>query len=359
MFRTHRLELILALCALACIPALYFLGRFVKERIAPHESHPLAGYSEQDPCPGDSGETSSCWTAYYTAFLARYPSADALADLKARYNAGGNAKTFCHPLLHLIGAKAGKEYGSVAEAYKHADPFCRAGYYHGVLEGIFGDAQGGGEKLLSQLDSICADVPGKSRYSYEYFSCVHGIGHGLMAYFDHDLFKSLDGCTKLSPAWEQSTCSGGVFMENVISDSPEEPSRFLKSDDPLYPCDAVDAAFRGQCYLMQTSHILVMYDGDFAKTFSVCRSVEAAYRDICFQSLGRDASGYSYSDAASAAVLCAKGANLGERSNCLIGAAVDYIQSASPDSARALCVLGEEGARVPCVQAVEAQLRAL
>ena len=200
MFSAYRLEIIVALSAIALIPVSYALGRIVDTQIINRESHPLTGYVQKDPCPNESGDTSTCWSGYYMAFLEKYPAVDALLDLKMRYETGEKAKGFCHPLLHLIGAEAGREYGSVGEAYKHAETFCRAGYYHGVLEGIFGEVDedlpaspnsaqaSGGEKLLSQLDSFCKDVHGRERYSYDYFSCVHGIGHGLMAYFGHDLF---------------------------------------------------------------------------------------------------------------------------------------------------------------------------
>lgn len=355
MFSRFRVEIIIALVVLLLIPAAYASGRLLDLRFFSGETHPLEGYAESDPCPGEAGESSTCWMAYYRAFVKKYPAADALADLKKRYDAGESAATFCHPLLHVVGEAAGKEYGSVAVAYEHGDTFCRSGYYHGVLEGLFGED---GDALVTQLDTLCASVQGKERYSYNYFSCVHGIGHGLMAYFDHDLFESLAACDNLSGAWEQSSCHGGVFMENVISDTPEEPSKFLKHDDPLYPCDAVPEKYRTQCYLMQTSHMLTLFNGDFEKTFAECRKT-GAHQATCFQSLGRDASGWSYGEPESARALCMMGKTLDERSNCLIGAAADYLQSYGEEAARGLCAIGEEGARVPCIQNLEWQVRTL
>ncbi|MEK7509929.1 MAG: hypothetical protein AAB605_04455 [Patescibacteria group bacterium] len=259
--------------------------------------------------------------------------------------------------MHPIGEAAAKEYGSVARAYARGDTFCRAGYYHGVLEGVFGEE--GAEWLLTHLDSICEDIEGKERYSYSYFSCVHGVGHGLMAYFDHELFESLEGCDKLSGAWEQSTCYGGVFMENVISDSPDEPSKFLKRDDPLYPCNAVDDVYRYQCYLMQTSHMLTLFDGDFGKVFDACASVEEKYRTTCYQSLGRDASGWSFGSQEDVLVYCENGRTSEQKTYCLVGAAVDFIQSSGAEAARALCQRGDAEARKTCSEAVEYQLRSL
>jgi len=348
MFGAYKKELIALLGVLILIPSAFAMGKVMKGLSSP-DTFDVPGYAYDDPCPGESAMTSACWTGYYAAFVEKYSAVDALRDLKMRHDVGGGAKTFCHPALHVIGEAAGKEYGSVAEAYKHGEAFCRSGYHHGVLEGLFGEE--GGETMLAELDSICTDVK-KDTASYNYFSCVHGIGHGLMAYFRHDLFESLDGCARLTGDWEQTTCSGGVFMENVISNTPEMPSKYLKADDPLYPCTDVAEKFRTQCYLMQTSHMLIIFEGDFAKTFAACRKT-GEYATTCFQSIGRDVSGWSYGAVGAALSLCGYGANLDERKNCLIGAAADYLLSYSEADARALCALGEDGARVPCIETLE------
>ncbi|MEK7155845.1 MAG: hypothetical protein AAB734_03105 [Patescibacteria group bacterium] len=354
MWREYRTEIIALLCVIVLIPAAFAVGRMIDRGLL-SGAHPLEDYNERDPCPSDASLTSTCWIAYYEAFVEKYPAVEALADLKTRYDAGEGAKGFCHPLLHIVGAAAGREYGSVGEAYKHGETFCRSGYHHGVLEGLFGED---GDKLLTELDSLCAAIEGKERYSYNYFSCVHGIGHGLMAYFDHDLFASIAACDRLSGAWEESSCHGGVFMENVISNTLEEPSKFLKDDDPLYPCNAVAETYRAQCYLMQTSHMLVIFEGDFEKTFAACRTA-GVHQKTCFQSIGRDASGWSYGNPESTISLCAAGTTLEERSACLTGAAADYIQSYGEARARSLCALGEDGARIPCIQTVEWHVKTL
>lgn len=354
MVKAYRREIFALLFALVFIPIAFSAGTMVKAGEA--ESHPVDGFTQAEPCPGTKGESSTCWIEYYEAFLANYTSIDALQDLKSRYYAGEGAATFCHPLLHIIGAKASVEFGSVAAAYEHGETFCRAGYYHGVLEGLFGED--GGEQLLSRLDSICSNIPGKERHSYDYFSCVHGIGHGVMAFFDHDLFESLAACDQLDGAWERTSCHGGVFMENVTGNAPENPSKFLKEDDLLYPCNAVPEEYRQQCYLMQTSHMLTVLDGDFATVFAACREA-GTYANTCFQSLGRDVSGYSYGSPTAVRAFCGVGATLEERGFCLLGAASDYVQSYGEDAARSLCVYGEDGTRTQCVAMVEWQLAQL
>jgi len=309
-----------------------------------------------NPCPSDQESSYKCWEGYYERVIAESGSHVALFDLKGRHDAGGYPRLYCHTLLHVIGEAAGREYPSVAVAYEKGDTFCRSGYHHGVLEGVFGHE--GQDAVLNHLDSFCAEVSGKDRYSYDYFSCVHGVGHGLMAHFAHDLFQSLEGCDQLSGEWEQSSCHGGVFMENVISDTEEEPSKFLKDDDPLYPCNAVEDRYRYQCYLMQTSHMLAVYDGDFGAVFDACSSVEKKYRIPCYQSLGRDASGWSYGSIEGVLAYCAEGGTEEQKEECLAGAGVDFIQSHGGEKARELCRGAEWGAKT-CSEAVEQSLSTL
>jgi hypothetical protein len=179
-----------------------------------------------------------------------------------------------------------------------------------------------------------------------------------MAYFDHDLFQALSGCDRLSGEWEQTSCYGGVFMENVISDSAQMPSRFLKTDDPLYPCTAVAEKYREQCYFMQTSHMLTLFDNDFSKVFEDCTRVEGTYRNECFQSIGRDVSGFAGASVSTAKNLCALGLSTEARTDCFIGAATDFLQTNGPDAARSLC--SETGdSRALCTEALEEQIQML
>lgn len=315
-----------------------------------HADRPLRvpGFDSAQPCISE--DEAQCWRRFYDAIVARYGSVKALHDLAARYEEGGYPRYFCHALLHDIGAAAGREYGDVGAAYQHGLTFCRAGYYHGVLEGIFGEDVGG--VFLNNLDSVCASMQGKERYSYNYFSCVHGIGHGLMAYFGHDVFDSLEGCRKLSGEWEQQSCWGGVFMENVISDSPETPSRYLSAQDLLYPCTEVPDAMKSQCYAMQSSHVLAQNGGDFSEAFVLCGSVESKHQTTCYESIGRDASGWSYGSASRVAELCRESLTREGSGACIRGAAIDFIQSVGFEEARALCVEAEVGEAL-CREVVE------
>ena len=76
---------------------------------------------------------------------------------------------------------------------------------------------------------------------------------------------------------------------------------------------------------MQTSYMLKVLSGDFLKVFALCRGADKGYENTCFQSLGRDASGRSLSNADQTKATCDLGADYNEKSNCIIGAVKDFV----------------------------------
>jgi len=265
----------------------------------------------------------SCYEKYYENLAQEKGIVAAFADLKERYNGSAYVRSQCHPLTHVIGHVAVELYPEVSLAYTHGDSFCWSGYYHGVMEGIIGKV--GKFAVVEKLDSICSGIPGKTTYSFDYYNCVHGLGHGLMALTFNELFDSLKICDNLQGLWEKQSCYGGVFMENVIVDNKNHFTKYLKPEEPLYPCNAVEDKYKSSCYMMQTSYMLKVTGSDFKKVFELCSSAENGYQNLCYQSLGRDASGRSLSNAEVTKVTCELGSGYEQQSNCIIGAVKDFI----------------------------------
>ncbi len=230
--------------------------------------------------------------------------------------------------MHVIGRASYAHYGSLAEAFAHGDQFCWSGFYHGIMEQISKDK--GYDYIIKNANTICQPVAEKyQRYSFNDYNCVHGLGHGFMEILNRDLFKSLAACDSMSDNWDRSSCYGGVFMQNIMNvQGPEgyDPSNYpyLKADQPMYPCTAVDDKYKEQCYLMQTSYALSIEKYDFSKVFDLCGQA-GQYADTCYQSLGRDASGQSISDVQKTDASCRLGATNEAQTNCIIGAAKDFV----------------------------------
>lgn len=274
------------------------------------------------PCPEGSTDFE-CYSNYYTALVKQKGVPEAMKVLKSEYNKNSYVVAQCHPFTHVIGHAAISIYPNVATAFKHGDPYCWSGYYHGAMEEI--SERTGLSKITSEINTICSEIPGKDTYSFDYYNCVHGLGHGIMAVNENKLFDSLKICDNLMGVWEQSSCYGGVYMENVMIDNNGEPTDYLKRDDPLYPCNAVETKYKTSCYLMQTSYALKVLNQDYSKVFALCRKADEGFQDICWQSLGRDASGGTSSNAVETKAKCDLGLDYREKSNCVIGAVKDFI----------------------------------
>lgn len=289
-------------------------------------------------CEGDQAAQFSCWQARYKAMVAKQSPAPAFADFRTNYEMNPYVKSNCHQIGHVIGRAASQKYETLAETYKQGDNFCWSGYYHGAIETVA--AEIGKEKIVAQLSDVCRDFQTTSQYSFDHYNCVHGMGHGILAIQDDNLFSSLETCNGYMDSWQQDSCFSGVFMENVMNEvNPGKTSAYLKQDDPLYPCTAVEERYKQQCYLMQTSHALTVVSYDYAKVFELCSQIATPNDVTCYQSLGRDVSGQSSSDQARTIELCMLGATAVARENCFTGAVKDYISYHHSDvQGKALCV---------------------
>jgi hypothetical protein len=307
----------------------------------------------EEACGGDRGGDFKCFQQHYQTLIRVNGVAAAFTDIKAAYDKSATVKGECHQLVHVIGRAAADKLGNVAAAYDQGDDFCWSGYYHGVMEAIL--AKIGYDNLESQINSVCQDIGGRERYSFFHYNCVHGLGHGVMVVHNNELFKSLTTCDAIPDNWERESCFGGVFMENIMSENnPDHATKYLKKEEPLYPCPAVDTRYKQQCYLMQTSYALQNNGYDFPAVFKMCDNIEVAFRPTCYQSLGRDASGQTISDPVRTRDYCMIGKDFEAQNNCITGAVKDFI-AYFHDKAKgdALCNTLEPALREPCLATAE------
>lgn len=318
----------------------------------------LLGCSRQRTCQEKRDPSFGCYEAYYAAIVARAGVPAAFADLRAHYPTDPRVETLCHAITHHIGRAAFTKYSGITEAFAHGDDFCASGYYHGVLQGYTSGA--GRASLLANLDQVCAGVPGKERHSLEYYNCVHGLGHGIMALTGDSLFEALRDCDGLTGTVEQDACHNGVFMENLIVDGEHGGhfSKYLKPDDPLYPCTAVDERYKVSCFEIQTSYALGATRGDFAKVFALCTRVETSFRATCYQSLGRDAAAVSLNRVPETVAKCGLGRDREQQSNCIRGATLDFLYFYHSDTqALELCAALDRRLRQDCRATVATAFR--
>lgn len=278
---------------------------------------------EPTPCGKSGDERYGCFDEFYRGLTQKYGPAGAFVDLKQRYPEDDFIQADCHPLTHAIGQVAAGFYDTVSEAYLNGDSYCWSGYYHGIMEGVVEKI--GLEKLPGELDKICADIPGRAEYTFDYYNCVHGLGHGIMETSGDQVFDSLKTCDILTGEWERQSCYSGVFMENIIADGAYHQTGFLRPEEPMYPCTAVEDRYKSQCYLGQTSYALKVTNSDYEKVFGLCAGLEPEYRDICNQSMGRDGVSLAWRDPAATKDTCWIAEDENDRKNCIVGAVKEFI----------------------------------
>jgi hypothetical protein len=242
----------------------------------------------------------------------------------------------CHRIVHTIGSAALARFdGDVGEAFAHGAATCASGYYHGILERAFAGVSSR-EEAAGTAGGLCRG-PKIEETEFLLYQCVHGLGHGLMIYSGYDLPWALSVCDGLRSDWDQTSCTGGIFMEN-ISSSYGIKSRWVRDDDPVYPCPEMKPRHKLYCYLMVTSRVNELNGFDWKATAATCRRTERAWVATCFESYGRDASGSSQQDPDATARICGLAGRDRDILSCLFGAARDlaYFET-SGERAVALC----------------------
>jgi hypothetical protein len=158
---------------------------------------------------------------------------------------------------------------------------------------------------------------------------------------------SLSVCEELATTWDQTSCDGGVFMENFNTSYGVE-SPYLRDDDPIYPCNTVKERHKLYCYLQITDRLLATSGYDWQTTSAACARVERSWRATCFQSYGRSASGTARLDAGELIRLCT--IPTGQwRSECVYGAVRDIVSNdAGAERAGRFCMKLDASLRTRC-----------
>jgi hypothetical protein len=321
-------------------------GLRVARGVADGSFHPIAGgFVADDTKLEECAEDRRCLEqAFGNVAYAAGPKA-ALALFERRSTSDKTVAADCHRISHMIGSAALARFeGNVALTFSRGSASCASGYYHGILDRAFAHVQSEGE-LVRAARSLCRGA-GVRRRGFLDYQCTHGLGHGLMIQTGFDVPTALSVCGRLETRWDEVTCTGGVFMENG-STVYGVRSRWLKDDDPVYPCNSIKPRNKASCYLRVTTQMLRVNDFAWLETAGSCRALERKWRRYCFISFGRDAVEHTAEDARRILHLCQLvGPAEGQ---CVYGAARTLAnRHARTDGAAALCRLAAPGVQGAC-----------
>lgn len=293
---------------------------------------------------------ANCYRDYFSSVM-KAQGADKAVDLVDEIS---KTNTFvarnCHQITHDLGNDAVVWYGDVGTALTYGGSACWSGYYHGVVEYALGQYED--VELADELPGFCSMVAAR-QYSFDHFNCVHGLGHGIMQILGGDLFETIPYCEVFADPWEDSTCMNGALMENMILGQQGTPT-YLRTDDLVYPCNAIDELYVADCFATQTSWMLhnVGYDtSGFLEVFSICNGVRSDMVDNCYLALGRDISSVHNQDPSTIVRLCSLG-DPGYQADCYVGAATNTIyNNHNTIQATVICEAIRQSMRPACFEA--------
>lgn len=187
----------------------------------------------------------------------------------------------CHSLAHNLGHAAYEKYQDFGEALKYQDEICNSGYLHGVIESHFALST----NISDTIQTVCNKYDVKNFTGWQ---CYHGVGHGLMFFNNNDLPKSIAICETYKNGLAKSSCVNGVFMENFNTDQKLHKSKFLKTEDPFYPCKEQNEENKKDCYIYTPVYFLTL-NNNYLDALNWCKSAEEGYQSVCIAGVGSQA----------------------------------------------------------------------
>ena len=216
-------------------------------------------------------------------------------------------QTDVHLLGHAVGDELYKQYGK--EGIQYCTSEFRNACSHTVVVGLLLDF---GVGALDDISEACKKAPGGIG---AYAMCFHGLGHGVLAYEQYDLEKTVALCKKTGTDefhnQEFAQCIGGAVMESIAGGGHDRKAwvearpRFLNKENPLSPCNLafMPEEVRSYCYVYLTPHLIEVAGGDmgrpdpklFPKAFSYCRTLPESdpNREVCINSFGKEFVGWA------------------------------------------------------------------
>jgi len=191
-----------------------------------------------------------------------------------------------HLLNHTVGNYLYQTYG--AKGLLYCKDYFLSSCYHGFVLNAIGK---GGRPEIQRIIEECA-----KHGSAVLGQCAHALGHGLLAFAGYaSLLQALKGCDEAaqqSPSLPLFNCYDGVFMENVwgIHDGKPSPDRWVKPQDPLYPCNdpRIPSKYLPGCWSNQPSLMYQLFNSNIARVGQECLTVkDSYYQQICFDGLAR------------------------------------------------------------------------
>lgn len=202
----------------------------------------------------------------------------------------------CHEVTHYLSRFEYEKLGSISKVYASCDSTCHGGCYHGTLEAYLKEqTEKSGFDLSGSFSTICGKAQDYQK-PLEFNECLHGMGHAAMFVTDMELKDSLALCDTISDQANKERCFTGAFMENSSSSTSfDHRSKYIKADDPFYPCNSLEEKYQPLCWQYQSSYFSIISNQDWRKVADLCLQIPLQYQERCIRTIGTNQVGFTRS----------------------------------------------------------------
>ncbi len=268
-------------------------------------------------------------------------------DLISKYE---TSVRYCHIQGHHMGMYLYDYIGDLPQALSYVDQRCAGSIIHGVIQGYFMKNFNSTNQSEIDVKRICP-LMSDNPYDIKRWECLHGMGHGLMATYNYDVFLAVQNCEELEPGWEQTSCAKGIFMENQNVHKKSGKGTF-DENDLFFPCNKVDVKFMPSCYNYHASYLFSKSGFSINNTFMECEKIiPEEFAKYCYFGIGRQLSVRAFDDVESSFSICPSG-KPHYQSYCFAGLTLVILDLKGTDQAFKYCKFFPEHAKSDCYDVV-------
>lgn len=245
-----------------------------------------------------------------------------------------------HVLAHVFGESLFSVEGASGLVY------CDTLFLYGCFHQLIGSAISSlGISVVDTFATGCEQKPQTQR-----FSCLHGMGHGILGYYGYSLENlntGLEICSRFDSGNMGNACARGMFMEYNFHELAARETGNIVDPRPLSletkytPCETISEQYRTACYIelpnwwVTTNDAALSTIERFEQAGSWCAAIShAKASQSCFEGLGHITPPATNLDAAGARALCeSTSAVTRNRLYCLSSAVRRFKLEGSEDTA--------------------------
>lgn len=212
---------------------------------------PAAGPAALERC-AELGQGPAARACFGDALSARVvPARDPTSELRrvdvAMRRLGSYPASNCHVIMHTVGRRYARAHAvSLERLMDHLprtnDPGCAAGFAHGIITAIAPTIMREGPRAA---EAACA----QSATRYQRYSCVHGMGHAYMRFYDEALAPALRLCRTLGED-AAPDCAQGAYHDYWLAVAGQDGAKRPQSatTDVRALCHSQPADFVLPCW---------------------------------------------------------------------------------------------------------------